>query len=97
MKELERDSDNNLSKWGGKWLPFPFKMKLPLLDESGEIIPGSEEDGEEEDLISEITGITDKVDENGNPIKVKNDEHAREGYAYFYKKIEDIKDTEFYY
>lgn len=80
-QELVRDNNTNLTQWGGKWLPFPFKMKLPALDDEGEIIPDSEQNAAEEDLIEEIV----------------DDEHAKDGYAYFYKLIEDIEDTKFFY
>lgn len=67
----------------GKWLPFT--MKFPKFDSDGNIITDDNNnivrEDEEETIIEEV------VDEK----------YHRDGYAYFYKLIEDIEDTKFFY
>jgi hypothetical protein len=76
-QSLTRKNDNTLDKWGGKWLPFPFRMFLPVLKEDGTIDTDNQV---EEEIIEEV-----------------KDEHARDGYAYFYKKVENLDDLKFFY
>lgn len=67
----------------GKWLPF--KIRFPKFDSENNIIVDDAGNIVEED--EEETIITEVVD----------DKYHRDGYAYFYKLIENIEDTKFFY